>query len=131
MCEGILINLLVSCFRRALVIVLVRRSANASHADASHSRYRDAAIGTGLDDTLLANLELGKGSLVVDPCLSSVRETARWVVLRWLWSRLASDVGHGLLLLLMLDQVAQVLHLLLVQLVHVGVRELSLMVHAA
>ena len=56
--EGVLINLLVSCLRRALVVVLVGWPANTGHADATHARYRDAAVRARLDDPRLANLKL-------------------------------------------------------------------------
>lgn len=73
--EGVLVYLRISRFIGALVIVFVAVSAHARHADSAHARYGDAAIRTSLDDALLANLELGKSSLIVDPALASMRET--------------------------------------------------------
>lgn len=47
-----------------------------------------------------------------------------------LWGSLASNIRHALFLLLGLDQVAQILHLLVVELIHVRICQLSLVVRA-
>ena len=83
-----------------------------------------------MDDALLADLELRERPLIVDPGDIAVAEATGGIVLAWLRCRLVVAVWHRVLLLLVLDEVAQVRHLLLVQL-HVRVRQLSLVAPTA
>ena len=83
-----------------------------------------------MDDALLADLELRERPLIVDPGDIAVAEAAGGIVLAWLRCRLVVAVGHRVLLLLVLDEVTQVRHLLLVQL-HIRIGQLSLMAPTA
>lgn len=83
-----------------------------------------------MDDALLADLELRERPLIVDPSDIAMAKATGRIVRAWLRCGLVVDVRHRVLLLLVLDEVTQVRHLLLVQL-HIRIGQLSLMAPTA
>ena len=122
----ILIYLLIACLGCALVVVLVCLTTDSTHCDTTHASDCNTSIGACLNDSLLTYLELWKSSLVMHS-LSAMSKTAWWIILvTRLWSSLSAD--HSFFFLLGLNQIAQILHLLLVEIIHICICQLSLMI---